>query len=62
MVFRRSREDLAARSGVNIDLNFGNKMTAYLSKTSFGVYIFHQSWIVMIGFFVLKIMDVAGEQ
>ena len=39
-------------------LNFSNKPTAYLSKSSFGVYVFHQSWIVVVAFFVLKIIDV----
>jgi len=38
-------------------LNFGGKITAYLSKSSFGVYIFHQSWIVIAAFFVFKVTD-----
>ena len=39
-------------------LNFGNKLTAYLSKSSFGVYIFHQSWIVIVAYFALKFIHV----
>jgi len=38
-------------------LNFSGKITDYLSKSSFGVYIFHQSWIVVAAFFVLRISD-----
>lgn len=40
-------------------LNFSNKATAYLSKSSFGVYLFHQSWIVIVGYFVLKITSIS---
>lgn len=35
--------------------NFNGKITGYLSKSSFGVYLFHQSWIVIAGFFALKL-------
>lgn len=38
-------------------LNFHGTVTAYLSKSSFGVYIFHQSWIVIVAFFILKVTD-----
>jgi len=38
-------------------LNFSGKISKYLSKSSFGVYIFHQSWIVIIAYFVFKITD-----
>jgi surface polysaccharide O-acyltransferase-like enzyme len=38
-------------------LNFNGKITGYLSKSSFGVYIFHLSWIVITAFFVLKFTD-----
>jgi len=38
-------------------LDFSGKITGYLSKSSFGVYIFHQSWIVITAFFILKITD-----
>ena len=37
--------------------NFSGKITDYLSASSFGVYIFHQSWIVIIAFFVFKVTD-----
>ena len=36
-------------------LNFSNSVTGYLVKSSFGVYVFHQSWIVVTAFFILKI-------
>ena len=35
-------------------LNFSNKATAYLSQSSFAVYVFHQQWIVVAGYFILK--------
>lgn len=38
-------------------LNFSSKITGYLSKSSFGVYLFHQSWIVITAFFVFKVTD-----
>ena len=38
-------------------LDFRGKITSYLAKSSFGVYIFHQSWIVVAAFFVFKIAD-----
>jgi len=38
-------------------LNFSGKVTAYLSKSSFGVYLFHQSWIVVMAFFIFKVTD-----
>jgi hypothetical protein len=34
-------------------LNFTNGVTAYLSKSSFGVYVIHQQWIVITAYFVL---------
>jgi len=36
-------------------LDFYGKTTAYLSDSCFGVYIFHQSWIVVAAFFVFKL-------
>ena len=36
-------------------LDFKGKVTGYLVKSSFGVYLFHQSWIVVAAFFVFKI-------
>ena len=38
-------------------LNFNGKTTDYLSKSSFGVFLFHQSWIIVAAFFVFKITD-----
>jgi surface polysaccharide O-acyltransferase-like enzyme len=38
-------------------LNFNGKTTAYLSSSSFGIYIFHQSWIVIVTFFIFKVID-----
>jgi surface polysaccharide O-acyltransferase-like enzyme len=38
-------------------LNFKNKMTDYFSASSFSVYIFHQSWIVAIAYYVFKLTD-----
>ena len=35
-------------------LNFNGKITGYLSKSSFGVYLFHQSWIIVAAFLVFK--------
>jgi peptidoglycan/LPS O-acetylase OafA/YrhL len=35
-------------------LNLNGKITSYLSKSSFGVYVFHLPWIVITAFFVFK--------
>jgi peptidoglycan/LPS O-acetylase OafA/YrhL len=43
-------------------LNFSGKMTIYLSKASFGIYIFHLPWIVVVGYYVLKLTDQAWLQ
>jgi surface polysaccharide O-acyltransferase-like enzyme len=37
--------------------NFNGKIAGYLSKSSFGVYIFHQSWIVITAFFIFKVTN-----
>jgi len=34
-------------------LNFRNKATDYLSASSFPVYIFHQTWIIVVAYFVV---------
>lgn len=39
-------------------LNFNGKITGYLSKSSFGIYLFHQSWIVITAFFIFKVTDI----
>lgn len=36
-------------------LDFHNKVTKYFTKSSFPIYIFHQSWIVLIAYYILKI-------
>ena len=38
-------------------LNFTGKISNYLARSSFGIYIFHQSWIVIITFFILRFTD-----
>lgn len=38
-------------------LNFNGRITSYLSNASFGVYIFHQSWIVVAAFFIFKLTN-----
>ena len=43
-------------------LNFNNKATSYLTKSSFGIYLFHQSWIVIVAYFILPITDISGIQ
>ncbi len=43
-------------------LNFGNPLTSYLSKSSFGVYLFHQSWIVIVACLALKITAISTLQ
>ncbi len=36
-------------------LDFSGAITRYLAKSAFGVYLFHQSWIVIAAFFILKL-------
>ncbi len=35
-------------------LNFQNTWTRYLSQSSFSCYLFHQSWIIVLGFYLLQ--------
>ncbi|MCL2672744.1 MAG: acyltransferase family protein [Clostridiales bacterium] len=35
-------------------LNFSNKATTYLSRSSFAVYLFHQSWIIAVAYYVFQ--------
>ncbi len=44
------------------DLNFENKWSRWLSKSSFGLYLFHQSWIVIVAHFVLPMTDSTAWQ
>ena len=48
---------LAALGMARRYLNFSGKINRYLTKSSFGVYLFHQTWIVVTGFFILKLVD-----
>ena len=43
-------------------LNFKNKVTDYFNKASFPIYIFHQTLLVIVGYFVLKITDIIALQ
>lgn len=43
-------------------LNFQNRCTKYLSASSFTCYLFHQSWIVLIGFYIMQCNLPAGVQ
>ncbi|MFA9398184.1 MAG: hypothetical protein ACERKV_07955 [Clostridiaceae bacterium] len=36
-------------------LDFHNKVTNYFTKASFPIYIFHQSWLVLIAYYTFKI-------
>lgn len=38
-------------------LNFTGKVTGYMSKSSYGVYLFHQSWIAVAAFLIFKVTD-----
>ena len=35
-------------------MNISNKVTKYLSESSFTIYLFHMSWLVAIGYYVLR--------
>jgi len=37
-----------------IKLNFSNKVTEYFSNISFGIYLFHLSWITIIAYYVIN--------
>lgn len=38
-------------------LNFSNNTTKYFSKASFPIYIFHQSYVILVGYYSLKIFS-----
>ena len=42
--------------------NTTTKVTEYLVKSSFGVYLFHQSWIVIVAYFVFRLTQSAALQ
>ena len=41
----------------NYYLNFRNKVTDYLSASSFPVYIFHQTWIIVVAYYILLVIE-----
>lgn len=43
-------------------LNSRSKFTDYFNKASFPIYVFHQSWLVAVGYYVLKITDIVAIQ
>jgi hypothetical protein len=43
-------------------LNFSNPVTAYLSKSSFPIYFFHQTWVVITAFYVFRITSNSNVQ
>lgn len=43
-------------------LNMSNRFTAYMSRSSFAVYIFHQTWIIAAAFYVFKLTDIPALQ
>lgn len=42
--------------------NFNNKFTQYFAKASFPIYIFHQSVLIVVGYYILKITDIISIQ
>ena len=38
-------------------LNFNGKITAYLSNASFGIYLFHQSWIIIAAYYIFQLTN-----
>jgi len=38
-------------------LNFRNKGTDYLSASSFPVYVFHQTWIIAVAYYILQVVQ-----
>lgn len=43
-------------------LNFSNRVTDYLNKAAFPIYVFHQSWLVAVGYYVVKLTDIIAIQ
>lgn len=43
-------------------LNSRSKFTDYFNKASFPIYVFHQSWLVAVGYYVFKITDIVAIQ
>jgi len=42
--------------------NFRNKITDYLASASFPVYIFHQSWVIVVAYWIFMLTDSAFAQ
>jgi peptidoglycan/LPS O-acetylase OafA/YrhL len=38
-------------------LNFSNEVTIYLSKISFGIYLFHLPWITIIAYYAIEFIQ-----
>jgi peptidoglycan/LPS O-acetylase OafA/YrhL len=38
-------------------LNFSNRVTIYLSKISFGIYLFHLPWVIIIAYYAMKFIQ-----
>jgi surface polysaccharide O-acyltransferase-like enzyme len=43
-------------------LNMAGRFTSYMSRSSFSVYIFHQTWIVVFAFYVFRLTDLPPVQ
>jgi peptidoglycan/LPS O-acetylase OafA/YrhL len=43
-------------------LNLANRFTAYMSRSSFSVYMFHQTWIVALAYYVFRLTDLPAVQ
>lgn len=39
-------------------LNFSNRITVYFTQSAFPLYIFHQSWLVLIAYYIFKSTDI----
>jgi peptidoglycan/LPS O-acetylase OafA/YrhL len=38
-------------------LNFSNRVTTYLSKISFGIYLFHLPWVIIIAYYAMQFIQ-----
>lgn len=43
-------------------LNFSNNITSYFAKASFPIYFFHQSYVVLVGYYALKLFTSISTQ
>lgn len=51
---------LLGQSRKYLDMN--NRFTVYMSRSSFSVYVFHQTWIIISAYYVFKITEAAPIQ